>query len=94
MCHRVQGDSVAERQPCACGWCVSCRLVSACERVCELVLCDGVPHCETCNSPNDCDTCVLWHVGILTPLLDDKRCLASSLSFPTVPLLSSMSLLT
>ena len=25
-----------------------------------------VPHCETCKSPNGCDTCVLWHVGILT----------------------------
>ena len=67
VCHRVQGGSVAERQPCAGGWCVSCRLVSACERVCELVLCDGVPHCETCHSPNNCDTCVLWHVGTLTP---------------------------
>ena len=63
-------------------------------RVFELVLCDGVPHCDKSNSPNDCDTCVLWHVGILTPLLDDKRCLASSLSFPTVPLLASMSLMT
>ena len=51
---------MAERQPCACVCCVSCHVVSACERVCELVLCDGVPHCATCNSPEDCDTCVLF----------------------------------
>ena len=45
-------------------------------------------------SHTKCDSCVLWNVGILTHLLDDKRCTASSLSFPTVSLLSSMSLLT
>ena len=28
--------TVAERQPCACGWCVSCHLVSACERFVSL----------------------------------------------------------
>ena len=27
MCHRVRDDSVPERQPCACGWCVSSHLV-------------------------------------------------------------------
>ena len=36
----------------------------------------------------NCDSHVLWHVGILTPLFDDERCLASSQSFPTVPLLT------
>ena len=94
VCHRVQDDSVAERQPCACGWCVSCHLVSACERVCEHVLCDGVSHCKTVILQTKCASCVLWNVGILTPLLDDKDCPSNSLSFPTVPLLSSMSHLT
>ena len=79
VCHRVQEDPAAERQPCACGWCVSCHLVSACERVCELAV---IPQ-------TNCDSRVLWNVGILTILLDDKRCFASSLSFPTVPLLYS-----
>ena len=50
--HRVQDDSVAERQPCACGCCVSCHLVADFEHVCELVLYDGVLHRETVNSPN------------------------------------------
>ena len=59
--------------------------VSACERVCELVLCDGVPHCEKSNFPNDCDTCLLWLVGMLTPLLDDKRCLASFIVVSNCP---------
>ena len=58
VCHRVQDDSVAERQPCACGWCVSCHLVSACERVRKLVLCDGVLHRETAILNH-----VLWHVA-------------------------------
>ena len=62
VCHRVQGDSVAKRQPCACDWCVSCHLVS----VCGLVLCDRVPHCKTVILQTSCDSCVLWHVGILT----------------------------
>ena len=62
VCHRVHDDSVAERQPCACGWCVSCHLVSDFERVCELVLCDGVPHCKTVILQTNCDSCVLWHV--------------------------------
>ena len=57
--HRVQDD-------CACGWCVSCHLVSACERVCELVLCDGVPHCKTVILQTNCDSCALWNVGTLT----------------------------
>ena len=94
VCHRVQDDSVAERQRSECGWCVCFHLVSACERFCELVLCDGVLHRETKIYLTNCDSRVLWHVGILTHLLDDKRCLASSLSFPTFPLLSSMSHLT
>ena len=51
-------------------------------------------HRETVIPQTNCDSRFLWHVGILTPLLNDKRCLASSLSFPPVPLLSSMSLLT
>ena len=85
VCHRVQDDSVAKRQPCAYCWCVSCQIVSACERVCELVLCDGVPHCQMVILQTNCDSCVLWHVGTLTPLLDDKRCLASSLSFSNCP---------
>ena len=83
VCHRVQDDSVAERQPCACGWCVSCHLVSAFDGVGELLLCDGVLHCVTLILQTNCDSCVMWHVGILTPLLDDKRRLASLLSFPT-----------
>ena len=94
VCHRVQDDSVAERQRNECGWCVCFHLVSACERFCELVLCDGVLHRETKIFLTNCDSRVLWHVGILTHLLDDKRCLATSLSFPTFPLLSSMSPLT
>ena len=85
VCHRVQDDSVAERQRSECGWCVCFHLVSACERFCELVLCDGVLHRETKIFLTNCDSRVLWHVGILTHLLDDKRCLASSLSFPTFP---------
>ena len=91
LCHSVQDDSAAERQPCACGWCVSCHRVSACERVCELVLCDGVPHCKTVIVQTNCGSCVLWNGRILTRLLDDERSTASSLSFPA---LSSMSLLT
>ena len=94
MRNRVQDDSVAERQRSECGWCVCFHLVSACERFCELVLCDGVLHRETKIFLTNCHSRVLWHVGILTHLLDGKRCLASSLSFPTFPLLSSMSHLT
>ena len=53
----------------ACGWCVPCHLVSACERVCELVLCHGVLHRETVILQTNCDSCVVWHVGILTESL-------------------------
>ena len=65
VCHSVQDDSVAERQPCACGWCVSRHLISACERVCELVVCDGVSHREMVILQTKCDSRVLWHVGIV-----------------------------
>ena len=65
-----QDDSVAERHPCARGWCVSCHLVSDFERVCELVLCDGVLHRETVSLQTNCDSRVQWHVGILTKCAD------------------------
>ena len=66
VCLRVQDDSVTERQPRACGWCVSCHRVSACDSVCKLLLCDGVLHRETVILQTNCDSRVLWHVGILT----------------------------
>ena len=40
--------------------CVSCRLVFVCERVCELFLRDGVPHCETVM-PVFCDMLEYLH---------------------------------
>ena len=46
----------AERQPCACGLCVSCRLVCACERVCEskpivmLVFRDMLEYLHACST--------------------------------------------
>ena len=41
-------------------------LSPACERVCELVLSDGVPHCKTVILQTHCDSSILWNVGTLT----------------------------
>ena len=95
VCHRVQDDSVANRQPFSVIVGTSPVMLSRLANVfVSFVLCDGVPHCKIIILQTNFNSCVLWHLRILTPLLDDKRCLASSLSFPTVPLNTTMPLVT